>query len=60
LADELANLQRYLPAEIKILVGGRAAEAYREALQRIGAPRVADLNGLMATLDQIRKEQPIR
>ena len=55
LADELANLRRYLPAEIKIIAGGRAAEAYREPLARIGASRVLDLNGLMDSLDELRK-----
>ena len=55
LADELANLRRYLPAGIKILVGGRAAEAYRETLNRIGALRIPDLNSLMNSLDELRK-----
>jgi DNA-binding transcriptional MerR regulator/methylmalonyl-CoA mutase cobalamin-binding subunit len=55
LADELANLRRYLPAEIKILAGGRAAEAYREALNRIGALHMPGLNSLMDSLDELRK-----
>ena len=55
LGDELVNLRRYLPEGIKILVGGRAAEAYRDALNRIGALHMPDLNSLMDSLDGLRK-----
>jgi methanogenic corrinoid protein MtbC1 len=55
LAEELASLRRYLPAEIRIIVGGRAAEAYRDAMNRIGAFRVADLNGLLDLLGDLRR-----
>ncbi|HEU5070779.1 MAG TPA: MerR family transcriptional regulator [Verrucomicrobiae bacterium] len=55
LGEELAKLRRYLPADIKIIAGGRAAEAYRDPLSRIGALRIADLIGLMTTLDDLRK-----
>lgn len=55
LGDELVNLRRYLPENIKILAGGRAAEAYRDALNRIGALRMPDLNSLMDSLDELRK-----
>jgi len=56
LAEELANLRAALPADVRIVVGGRAAESYRDALEKIGAFRVADLDGLMVTLDQFRKQ----
>lgn len=55
LAEELTNLRRYLPAEIKVLAGGRAAAAYQDALTGIGALRIGDLNALAATLEGLRK-----
>jgi methylmalonyl-CoA mutase cobalamin-binding subunit len=55
LADELTSLRRYLPADVKILAGGRAASAYGESLSRIGAMRIDDLNALTATLEGLRK-----
>lgn len=55
LGDELATLRRYLPGETKILAGGRAAPAYNEGLNAIGALRIADLNALAATLEGLRK-----
>jgi methylmalonyl-CoA mutase cobalamin-binding subunit len=57
MADELANLRRYLPAEIQILAGGRAAAAYTEALNSIGAVRIGDLDALAATLEEFRKRR---
>ena len=55
LGDELASLRRHLPEEIKILAGGRAASGYSDALNKIGALRIADLNVLAATLEGMRK-----
>lgn len=55
MVEELANLRRYLPPEIKVLAGGRAAPAYHDALNRIGAQRIEDLDGLAAALDGMRK-----
>ena len=37
LTTELQSLRKYLPHEVKILVGGRAAEGYKEVLNQIGA-----------------------
>jgi len=54
LAGELNSLRRYLPSEVRILAGGRACEAYREVLARIGAHRIADLNELGGVLDELR------
>ena len=55
LPQELANLRRFLPEQIKILTGGRAAAAYRETLTRIGAIQTADLDEFCAQLDVLRK-----
>ena len=55
LPQELANLRRFLPAQIKILTGGRAAAAYGETLKRIGAIQTADLDEFCEQLDALRK-----
>ena len=54
-AQELANLRRFLPSQIKILTGGRAAEAYRPALKRIGAIQTANLDEFSRQLEALRK-----
>jgi MerR family transcriptional regulator, light-induced transcriptional regulator len=54
LPEELEKLRRYLPAEIKIIIGGRASEAYEEAINRIGALHSTDLREFMQHLDQLR------
>jgi len=55
LAEELTNLRRFLPAQIKILTGGRAAAAYRETLTRIGAIQTVDLDDFCRQIDALRK-----
>ena len=55
LPQELANLRRFLPEQIKILTGGRAAAAYRATLTRIGAIQTGDLDEFCAQLDALRK-----
>ncbi|MBK7999269.1 MAG: MerR family transcriptional regulator [Verrucomicrobia bacterium] len=55
LESELTRLRELLPAHIEILVGGRAMNAYRPALDRIGAHQIRDLNQLSDTLDNLRK-----
>lgn len=55
LPAELSNLRRYLPAEIRILAGGRAAPAYNDALTGIGTLRIVDLDDLASTLEGLRK-----
>jgi MerR family transcriptional regulator, light-induced transcriptional regulator len=55
LADELEKLRRYLPQEIRILAGGRAAPAYRATLDKIEAITLADLNDLLPVLDDLRR-----
>lgn len=55
MANELTQLRDLLPAEIPILVGGRAMPAYREILTRIGAVQIKDLPHLCSALDELRK-----
>ncbi len=56
LPAELDKLRRYLPPEIKIIVGGRASHAYDEALKGIGALRSKDLKEFYVHLDSLRAE----
>lgn len=55
LPGELTRLREALPAAMTLLVGGRAAPAYREVLDRIGAVSIEDLTQLGLTLDGLRK-----
>ena len=55
LAGELTRLRESLPAEVALLVGGRAQSAYREALQETGALPIENLAQLGTTLDNLRK-----
>ncbi len=54
-AIELTRLRGLLPAEMALLVGGRAMPAYREALEKSGAVPLADLVQLGSTLDHLRR-----
>ena len=54
LQGELSALRSFLPAETRIVVGGRAAGGYSEALKSIQASRVEDLNQFTAWLDPFR------
>ncbi len=55
LEGELTLLHESLPAEVKLLAGGRAMPAYRDALERIGALPIENLAQLGSTLDNLRK-----
>jgi methylmalonyl-CoA mutase cobalamin-binding domain/chain len=57
LPAELRSLRKLLPAEIRIIAGGRAAESYAAALEEIGATRTTDLNALYTFLDRTRPSQ---
>ncbi len=48
LNDELFRLRRLLPAPIELVVGGRAAGAFQETIDRIGATRVGSLEEWLA------------
>ena len=51
---ELTRLREALPAEVTLLVGGRATPAYRDVLEKIGATEMKDLKHLFSTLDSLR------
>lgn len=51
---ELENLRKYLPSEIKIIVGGRASGAYKDTLARIGAIREEALRHFYVLLEELR------
>jgi methanogenic corrinoid protein MtbC1 len=55
LAVELTRLRESLPAEVPLLVGGRATPAYHEALERLGAVPIENLLHLGSTLDGLRR-----
>jgi DNA-binding transcriptional MerR regulator/methylmalonyl-CoA mutase cobalamin-binding subunit len=52
--QELQNLRRYLPSEVRILVGGRAASSYRQTLREIGALEASNLAEFSQQLEQLR------
>jgi methylmalonyl-CoA mutase cobalamin-binding domain/chain len=54
LPAELERLRRYLPPEIKIMVGGRASGAYTDAFKRIGAIHITNLREFCSQLDDLR------
>ena len=55
LEGELTRLRESLPAEVKLLAGGRAMPAYRDALEKVGALPMEDLAHLGSALDDLRK-----
>ncbi len=55
LPRELTDLARLLPAGTRILAGGRAARAYFETLNRIGALQAGSIEELGTQLDSIRR-----
>lgn len=57
LGGELLRLRQSLPAEMPILVGGRAAYAYREALGKVEALLMRDLAHLSTTLERLRRPE---
>jgi DNA-binding transcriptional MerR regulator/methylmalonyl-CoA mutase cobalamin-binding subunit len=54
LEGELTRLRESLPAEVKLLAGGRALPAYRDALKRVGALPIENLEQLGSILDSLR------
>lgn len=62
LPEELQKLRRYLPGDIKIIVGGRASASYDEAIKRVGATRSGSLREFCDQLNGFRtpaKRKPI-
>jgi DNA-binding transcriptional MerR regulator/methylmalonyl-CoA mutase cobalamin-binding subunit len=60
LPQELLNLRSFLPPQIHILAGGRAAWAYRQTLTAIGAIQTTSLDDLCHQLDTLRTPVPTR
>lgn len=58
LAADMEHLRTLLPTGVTVLAGGRAAAAYHDTLQRIGAQRPDSLDELALALDEMR--QPVR
>jgi methylmalonyl-CoA mutase cobalamin-binding domain/chain len=54
LPEELERLRRYLPPEVKIIIGGRASSAYSDAIRKIGALHSPDLKTFCDQLDALR------
>jgi len=52
---ELAQLRKFLPPEVKILVGGRVAGSYETILQEIGAWQLNSLADLFPALEKSKK-----
>jgi len=55
LEGELRRLRELLPAEVPLLVGGRAMPAYLDVIKKVGAVRMKDFSDLSETLDDLRK-----
>lgn len=54
LAADLENLRQQLPAEIRIIAGGRAAASYERTLKKIGAVWTENLRELYGILEGLR------
>lgn len=54
LPAELNRLRRLLPEQVSLLIGGRAAEAYKDAIDSIHASLLTDIVDLRRQLDSLR------
>ena len=54
LTQELRSLRKHLPADIKLITGGRAAESYVATLEALGAIRTRGLCELYQILEEMR------
>lgn len=59
LPDELRQLRRALPADVAMLIGGRAAAGYTPCLRELGVAFIHDVPGLCAELDRLRHRTPL-
>jgi DNA-binding transcriptional MerR regulator/methylmalonyl-CoA mutase cobalamin-binding subunit len=57
LPAELTALRRFLPKQVKILAGGRAAESYLATLANIGATVTDDIGEFCNELDRLRRSK---
>jgi methylmalonyl-CoA mutase cobalamin-binding domain/chain len=55
LPGELDTLRAYLPPDVALVVGGRAVNAYRESIEKIGAITPSGLSELLSMLDELRR-----
>jgi methylmalonyl-CoA mutase cobalamin-binding subunit len=55
LPGELETLRNQLPAKVKIIAGGRAAEGYETDLARLDIVRTRNLGELYSILEELRK-----
>lgn len=55
--DEIRRLGRALPAGMSVLVGGRTAASYADALEKAGAALLADYAELRAALRSLGEPQ---
>ena len=53
---DLADLRRYLPPEVKLLIGGGASAAYQSEIDAVGALRLNNLEELSPALNRLRSE----
>jgi len=58
LHQELAQLRRYLGADVTVFVGGRGSAGYNAVLDSIGAIRPHDLQAFRRHLEALRSGQP--
>lgn len=58
LPGQLRMLRRLLPARVGIVVGGRAMEGYRQALEEIKAQTVTDMGEFYEALQTARRKGP--
>jgi methanogenic corrinoid protein MtbC1 len=56
-AHELKLLRRYLPKEVSLITGGRAAEGYAGVLAEIGAARLLDMSSFRKKLEALRLQR---
>jgi methanogenic corrinoid protein MtbC1 len=56
LRTELKQLRDYLPDNVTVLVGGRAANEYSDVLEDIGAVQLSDLQSLRLQLESLRSQ----
>lgn len=54
LRNELQKIGQLIPKEVPILVGGRAANAYSELFDEIGAVRISDMQAFRSKLGSLR------
>lgn len=58
LESELRRLRHLLPPDVALLVGGRAARAYRPLLENLAAIELHDLAALRSSLEALRRTKP--